>query len=239
MQTQDIRHGEFECGCGQKTSIATRNDARIRVVKGQSRRFVPGHYLRHAPDPSVLYLPVTAEVDPGSYEFVCRGCDQRVVRQCHPGRPATVCSPECRAEASRRQARAWYAGNPEKAKEQFSRQPDIKRIANQAYYEANREREIQRALAYARGDGKQAKAARDAARYALTRGATEAELFTLDEIFARDGGVCHLCEHPVDRCDATMDHVIPVTKSGPHTRANVKLAHRGCNTRKGNRLLAA
>jgi 5-methylcytosine-specific restriction endonuclease McrA len=30
-----------------------------------------------------------------------------------------------------------------------------------------------------------------------------------------------------------MDHLIPLSQNGPHTRANVALAHRSCNSRKG------
>jgi 5-methylcytosine-specific restriction endonuclease McrA len=125
---------------------------------------------------------------------------------------------------------------------QPSRQPDVRREKNVEYYAANREREIERALAYSRGPGRDAKRALDAARYALTRGASSAERFTLDDIFVRDAGICHLCGDLVERhglgsLSATMDHVIPVTKGGHHTLENVKLAHRSCNTRKGNKLL--
>lgn len=172
-------------------------------------------------------------------QFVCVVCDLEFERKRKPGRPPTVCSPECRAEDNRRRAKGWYHQNPERAAAQPSRDPKHRKVTYAAWYAANREREIQRCLAYARGPGRDRKRATDAARFALTRGAPNAERFTLDEIFERDGGVCHLCPLPVERRDATMDHVIPVTKGGPHTRANVKLAHRSCNTRKGNRLLAA
>lgn len=174
--------------------------------------------------------------EPRELAFVCDVCGREFLRERKPGRPLTVCSPECGAERARRSAKKWAQANPERLASQASREPSAKHAYNAAYYEANRDREIQRSLAYARGAGKTAKQARDSARFALSRGAPEAERFTLDEIFKRDGGWCYLCEQDVDRKDATMDHVIPVTKGGPHTRANVKLAHRSCNTRKGNRL---
>lgn len=69
-------------------------------------------------------------------------------------------------------------------------------------------------------------------RRALTRGAPDAELFTLDEIYQRDHGICYLCGKEVDHASRTMDHVIPVVLGGPHTRANVRLACRSCNSRK-------
>lgn len=80
--------------------------------------------------------------------------------------------------------------------------------------------------------------ANSAARYARTRGADAEERFTLDEIYRRDEAVCHLCREHCPRAQASMDHLIPVSQGGPHTRANVKLAHHGCNSRKKDRLLS-
>jgi hypothetical protein len=38
-----IALGLCQCGCGEKTAIASRSDARQRLVKGQPKRFVSGH----------------------------------------------------------------------------------------------------------------------------------------------------------------------------------------------------
>jgi hypothetical protein len=62
------------------------------------------------------------------------------------------------------------------------------------------------------------------------------ESFTLREIAERDGWRCHLCHKKVpdreyaarDR-DPTMDHLIPLSEGGTHTRLNVALAHNRCN----------
>jgi 5-methylcytosine-specific restriction endonuclease McrA len=58
----------------------------------------------------------------------------------------------------------------------------------------------------------------------------------------RDGWVCWLCGGAVDRragptepLAPSVDHVIPTSLDGPHTAANVRLAHFACNTRRGNR----
>jgi len=171
-------------------------------------------------------------------QFVCKACGVRFERPRKPGRPPTVCSPECRAEDNRGRARAWYHANPTRVAQQPSRASEHRKRVFAEWYAANRQEEIRRALRWAR-DNPESKRATDARRYALTRGSTEAERFTLDEIFERDQAICHLCLQRVPRSQATMDHVVPVTKGGPHTRANVKLAHRSCNARKGNRLLAA
>lgn len=37
-----------ECGCGQETPIATRNEYRRGHVKGQPIRFLPGHHNHHS-----------------------------------------------------------------------------------------------------------------------------------------------------------------------------------------------
>ena len=70
---------------------------------------------------------------------------------------------------------------------------------------------------------------------------------TLEKLFKRDGGVCYICGclcnwKDIVEKDGTMiagdsypsiDHVKPVSKGGTHTWANIKLACRSCNTKKG------
>lgn len=77
-------------------------------------------------------------------------------------------------------------------------------------------------------------------RRAATRGAETFETFTLREIAERDGWTCHLCgkrvpdvEYSYQPTDATLDHLVPVSAGGPHTRANVRLAHMLCNSKRG------
>lgn len=55
------------------------------------------------------------------------------------------------------------------------------------------------------------------------------------EIGRRDQWRCHLCGRRVRRADFTLDHLIPLSKGGTHTRDNVATAHRRCNSSKGNR----
>jgi len=70
---------------------------------------------------------------------------------------------------------------------------------------------------------------------------------TLKSLIERDEGICYLCGEPIDESDYTIkngvkclglnypsiDHVIPVVKGGTHTWDNVRLAHMGCNAKKG------
>lgn len=70
------------------------------------------------------------------------------------------------------------------------------------------------------------------------------ETYTLAEIAARDRFRCGLCQRKVDMSKAsphprspTIDHIVPLSISRDDTRANVQLAHRDCNTRKGVRAM--
>lgn len=62
-------------------------------------------------------------------------------------------------------------------------------------------------------------------------------------VFERDGWVCGICNEPVDPATPvrtarypTLDHIIPLSKGGEHSYANVQLAHLACNARKYNRI---
>lgn len=66
------------------------------------------------------------------------------------------------------------------------------------------------------------------------------------EIAERDGWVCALCASPVDPAlhgtnaiAPSLDHIVPISLGGTHTRDNLQLAHFGCNSRKGNRVTVA
>lgn len=62
-------------------------------------------------------------------------------------------------------------------------------------------------------------------------------------VFNRDGWVCGLCGDQIPR-DAiwpnpmfgTLDHIVPLSKGGPHSEANLQAAHLRCNASKGNRV---
>lgn len=71
---------------------------------------------------------------------------------------------------------------------------------------------------------------------ARKRGAT-AEAVSYAAIWERDGGICYLCSCPVDRTDVHFDHVIPLSKGGPHTADNIRVTHAWCNLRKSAKLL--
>lgn len=63
-------------------------------------------------------------------------------------------------------------------------------------------------------------------------------------IYERDGWTCQLCGDPVDpnlntqeRMGATLDHIVPrsLTLTPDDSPENLRLAHRACNSARGNR----
>jgi hypothetical protein len=90
-----------------------------------------------------------------------------------------------------------------------------------------------------------ANAARDVRRARL-RGASGGEVISLATLIRRDGGRCHLCGEAVVRdpehrhpLGPTRDHLVPVSQGGAHVWANIRLAHRICNSFRGVKPVAA
>ncbi|MCC7412923.1 MAG: HNH endonuclease [Gammaproteobacteria bacterium] len=57
------------------------------------------------------------------------------------------------------------------------------------------------------------------------------------ELFQRDGNLCMYCGHEYPPQMLTRDHVVPLSRGGRDRWSNVVTACRGCNIRKGNRML--
>lgn len=75
---------------------------------------------------------------------------------------------------------------------------------------------------------------------------------TLEKLYIRDKGICHICNEPCDYNDKritdeghfiagktypSIDHVKPLSKGGKHSWSNVKLAHHRCNAIKSDRII--
>lgn len=73
----------------------------------------------------------------------------------------------------------------------------------------------------------------------------DGEQFDPFEIFERDGWRCHLCGDKTpkrlrgtkDPMAPELDHIIPLSKGGKHTRLNTACSHKGCNMKKRDRLI--
>ncbi|MBM4514611.1 hypothetical protein GS445_03115 [Rhodococcus hoagii] len=59
------------------------------------------------------------------------------------------------------------------------------------------------------------------------------------QIVAECGMVCHICSGEIASLnDLHMDHVIPLSKGGPHRADNIRPAHALCNLQKGAKMIA-
>lgn len=82
------------------------------------------------------------------------------------------------------------------------------------------------------------KADKEARRRARAFGATEVEEVDSSFVRQRDNETCYLCGRWVSVHDVSLDHVVPLSKGGSHTYDNVRLAHKDCNSKKGDRLMS-
>lgn len=87
--------------------------------------------------------------------------------------------------------------------------------------------------------------ATDAIKRARDAGCTTVERVERDVVLDRDGWVCYICgtdtkaaTSPFDASSPTIDHVIPLSRGGEHTYANVRCACLHCNSSKADRPVA-
>lgn len=69
---------------------------------------------------------------------------------------------------------------------------------------------------------------------------------SMHEIYVRDGAKCQICggkvkrtHNPREPLAGVIDHIVPVSRGGPHDPSNVQLAHRRCNEVKGVRAVGS
>lgn len=133
-----------------------------------------------------------------------------------------------------------------KDREDYQKDPARKRASNQAwiarnderyrarrseYYAENREENrARRREIYRRGPD--AYKARARKRQLLVRG-VEVEQISRDAIWARDGGICHICSTAADVANWHLDHIVALNLGGQHTYENVAVSHPRCNREKG------
>lgn len=53
------------------------------------------------------------------------------------------------------------------------------------------------------------------------------------KIYQRDRWKCQICGKRVTQQEATLDHIVPTAMNGNNQQANLQLAHRSCNSRRG------
>lgn len=57
----------------------------------------------------------------------------------------------------------------------------------------------------------------------------EYRIMAVNLIFERDGGICGVCGNPVERFQASIDHITQVAAGGSHESSNLRLTHLRCN----------
>jgi hypothetical protein len=81
---EDIPYGHCHCGCGQKTTIRTKNHTKDRKVKGEPALYVRGHSRRMTP---VDYVP---NPETGCWEWSGYKDPQGYCRMMYKGKKALV-----------------------------------------------------------------------------------------------------------------------------------------------------
>jgi 5-methylcytosine-specific restriction endonuclease McrA len=69
---------------------------------------------------------------------------------------------------------------------------------------------------------------------------SKGDKFKREEIFERDRWVCQICYKKVNKklayphpMSPSIDHIMPISWGGSHTKDNVQLAHLSCNVNLG------
>jgi len=178
---------------------------------------------------SVAPRSISKPKPPTHYEMVCAECGVT-----HSGsRWALTCSDRCdqiRRDRLNPRCSEGTCNRGVRAKGLCSMH--WRRLARSEGREANPEWNARRAANWQKRD-------------ALKKGAPNAEQIVYRDVFDRDGWICGLCSEHVDPAtewpdplSPSLDHILPLSKGGPHAMANVQLAHLGCNVKKGNRIAA-
>ena len=146
------------------------------------------------------------------------------------------------AEKIRENDRIRYKKNREKIREQrkYCNNPKL-RERDHLYRENNPEKYKEKYRNYRKKHPEKIKDGYKLRR-ARKRGNGFFENIISLEIYERDCWICQICLKKVNkklkwpnRLSASLDHIIPLSKGGTHTRINVQLAHLKCNMKTGDR----
>lgn len=214
------------CACARANAWRKRNPKRdSEIQKGTRMRRKARGVKYDAPKTGTKYCngcqtekPVTdfyADRDePSGLRYRCGACEREYLRIYH----------ERNRDRQRANCRAWAARNPDK-------------IA--AMRRADREKFREKRLAQGREYRK--RFPEKSREYVMRRRARKKQtsIGPVDylRIWERDQGVCYLCGLSVDKRDCHYDHIIPLSKGGPHIESNIAVTHSWCNQNKSDRII--
>jgi hypothetical protein len=175
-------------------------------------------------------------------EWTCRKCgaSKPITKFTKHTRSPTGFIQPCRACTSA-SAKTWAHSHPHsikatKRKYLSNERNRAKHNAGTQKWHANNPKKVAASLQKYARNNKAKIAAKIAKRQARIRNAPIRETVSLDVLWKRDKGTCQLCFTKIRRkTERSMDHIIPVSEGGEHSYRNTVLAHRSCNSRKGNR----
>lgn len=135
-------------------------------------------------------------------------------------------------ERNNERVKEWYAANPDKQREKNRRYywANVERLREMCNENGRRHRSEQHGTPKQRLKEVQAKARRRARLAEVEVALTNSEWL---EIVEFHGGKCVYCGCVPETLE--MDHVVPISKGGGHTKENVVPACKPCNSSKGNR----
>jgi 5-methylcytosine-specific restriction endonuclease McrA len=155
----------------------------------------------------------------------CDDCQSMFRRPSRHGRPPRWCPP-CAELRKAAQNEQWFKDNPEYHGEHYVKNRATYRAHNRSWKAANPEFVRESSLRHQR-------------LRRVRMAGVAAEPYTLREIGERDAWVCHLCSEAIDpalrypdQASSSVDHLVPISRGGPDTRANVKISHWLCNVRR-------
>lgn len=134
-------------------------------------------------------------------------------------------------EKIRERQRRWQA-------EYRSNNRDFLNERRRGYYAATPEPHRKRAKLWAAANPEKRREI-EARRRAAKKASPTIEKIDRASIYRRDGGRCHICGRPVSRSSYELDHLIPLSRGGPHISDNLAVAHGKCNRRRKDGRLPA
>lgn len=153
-----------------------------------------------------------------SHVSYCRNC-QRELDKIYTSKPE-------RKAKKKASIKKWRQENKEKIKaykKERLANPETEKIdkasankRNRTYYQNNKQKCFDHT----------------ARRRARERNAYQEKVDRL-KIAERDKWICHICGKKVNRKNMSIDHLIPISQGGEHSKKNVRLAHLSCNQSRG------